>query len=524
MSPGPNDELKLLIEWSSPWQEFVTALRPALAKSQKPLAGEARTNIFPYRGILFAWILETALLIAVIVIPAHIAFLRPYEPPQMPKYDVIYFSGDELPQTEDLGGAKAGQSGRAGGKSAFHRTQVIHVSRGDSLREQVVDAPKLDLPQTDSAVKNLLAYKAVPGPAPAEGLKPSMKTPVLEQNAAGPAPDIDRQKLRAAPAMNAMVVPPSPSGMQRLPEVHVPGSQMVQVIPPPVSAPEQITNSQAKLTLPANLVAPPPVQITSAGVSKGPGFGSGDWQRQIVPPPVQVGSSGNGHAMGGMGTANVVAPPVAISGAPTGNSMIASLGRPGVVPPPVQIGGGGNSLGGHGLSGMGGGGSSVVPPPADISGTGSLSGHGHGNRGNGFGSPLDAGSVAAPPSGTGGNAAGNGIVVSSRPGSKVGVPGGGGAGSLALSPAGGLKPGYGGPGTGTGIAQGEGPGAGISGEGSGSSNTGNGPGADLNARNGISPYPGPGGAGTGERQQAGNARRLGARRQQCDYASKLFRR
>ena len=25
-----NEELKLLVEWSSPWQEFLTAIRPAL--------------------------------------------------------------------------------------------------------------------------------------------------------------------------------------------------------------------------------------------------------------------------------------------------------------------------------------------------------------------------------------------------------------------------------------------------------------------------------------------------------------
>jgi len=174
---------------------------------------------------------------------------------------------------------------------------------------------------------------------------------------------------------------------------------------------------------------------------------------------------------------------------------MASLGRPGVVPPPVQIGGG--SLEAKGMSGLHGSGVSVVPPPADISSAASFSGHGRGNRGIGFGSPGDVGSVAAPPSNAGGSAAGSGVVLSSRPGSKVGVPGSGGAGALALSPAGGLKPGLGGPGGGTGIAQGEGSGAGIKGQGTGAASSGNGSGADLNARNGISPYPGPGGAGTG---------------------------
>jgi hypothetical protein len=491
-----NDELKLLVEWSSPWREFVTAIGPALGKSPKRLAGEARTGLFPYNGMLLGWVVEAALLIAFIVLPAKLAFIHAYQPPPLPKYDVIYYSGDELPQTEDLGGAKAGRTGQAGGKEAFHRTQVIRVARGDALREKVVDAPKLNLPESNSAVANLLAYKPVPGPAPEEGLKPSLRAPALEAQVAAPAPEIQQEKLRSAPTMSAMVVPPIPSGPQRnFTAVHVPGSQMVTVVPPPVSAPEQLSESRAKLTLPARVIAPPPTQIAEQGFGKGPGFGPSDLQRQIVPPPVQVSGSGNGRSMGGLGTADVVAPPVAISGPIGERSTMARLGRPGVVPPPVQIGGG--HLQAKGISGLQGGVASAVPPPVDISGTASLSGHGRGNRGNGFGSPGDVGSVVAPPSNTGGSASGSGIVLSSQPGSKVGVPGSGGAGSLALSPAGGLKPGLGGPGGGTGIAQGEGSGAAITGKGTGAANSGNGPGADLSAHNGISPFPGPGGAGTG---------------------------
>ena len=42
-----NDELKLLVEWSSPWQEFLTAIRPALGRSPEPLDGEAPPAWFP---------------------------------------------------------------------------------------------------------------------------------------------------------------------------------------------------------------------------------------------------------------------------------------------------------------------------------------------------------------------------------------------------------------------------------------------------------------------------------------------
>jgi hypothetical protein len=91
-------------------------------------------------------------------------------------------------------------------------------------------------------------------------------------------------------------------------------------------------------------------------------------------------------------------------------------------------------------------------------------------------------------------------VLSSDPGSKVGIPGSGSKGSLAMSPAGADKPGLGGSGGGASIGHGEGPGSGLTrekaSEGSGAGKTGTGLGSDPNARTGISPTLGPGGAGT----------------------------
>jgi hypothetical protein len=455
-----NHDLKLLIEWSSPWHEFLTAIGPAFTKSPRRLAGEARTNSFPYRGMLLSWLVEVILLLAAIMLPARLASLRPYQPPTMPKYDIIYFSGEELPQTEDRGGARAGRSGRAGGHEAHHPTQVIRVARGDVVREKIVDAPKLNLPQSSSAVANLMAYKPLPGPAPAEGLKHSRQAPKLAETPVAPAPEIDQQKMRKAPSLNAAIVPPPPSATQRdLTSIPVPGSQAISVVPPPVSAPEQITNLHSQLTMPApTVVAPAPTQVARDLKARGPGSGAGELQKEIVPPPVQTaGTASDRRSLGGLGDANVV-------------------------PPPVQVAG--NSL--H-----------VVPPPPTISGGASAGGLGSGNRGKGLGGPLDAGSVTAPPSNTGGNTSGNGIVLSSQPGSKVGVPGGAGAGSLALSPAGGNKLGIGEGQGGEGIARGAGPGGGFSGEGPGAAKSGPGPGTDAAAHGGISPYPGPGGAGTG---------------------------
>jgi hypothetical protein len=464
-----NDAPNFLIEWPSRWDEFLTAIGPAFGRSPKRLAGEAQTGLFPYWGILVSWAFELLLLVAAIVIPAKLASMRPYEPPPKPKYDIIYYTGNELPKTEDLGGAEAGRSGRSGGREAFHPTQTIRVARGTTVRETVADAPKLNLPVSNSAVANLLALKSLPGPAPAEGMRSSLRAPTLSQTAVAPAPQVNEQ-LRAAPTLNAGVVPPSATAPQReLSQLRLPGSQAVQVIAPPVSAPEQMRDLNPRLALPAPTVVAPAPTVTREITPMGPGFGAQQLEKQIVPPPVQVsGSSAEHRGVSGFGSAAVVPPTVQLGAGSTQRSMAGGMGS----------------------------GSTVVPPPPSVGSGGSITGQGRGNRGTGFGGALDAGVAAAPPSSNGGGNA-SGVVVSSQPGSKVGMPGSGGSGALAMSPAGGDKLGLGGAGGGGGIGHGDGPGSGFSGPGSGAGKEGAGPGSDPNARGGISPYPGSGGAGTG---------------------------
>ena len=463
------DAPKLLVEWSSPWQEFLTSIRPALSRSPAHLAGEARSELFPYRGMLATWLVEIVLILVAIILPARLAMMRPYTPLPFPKYDVIYFSGDELPRTEDQGGARAGRSGRAGGKEGHHRTQTIRVARGDALREKVVDAPKLNLPRSDSAVANLLAYKKIPGPAPTEGLKASRTAPSLTQNAViAPPPEVKDDKPRAAPALSTSIIAPAQNSRD-VTSIRVPGSHPVQVIPPPVSAPEEVTVLNPKLTLPLpSVIAPPPSQVPRQVATQGPGWGPGDLHKQVIPPPAQLGNATSSRQpVGGLGSNTVVPPPVAVAGG--------SLQR----------------------SAAGGLGGSVVPPPPSLPTGAGIGGNGSGKRGAGLGGPLDTGSAAAPPSNAGGNANGTGVVVSSQPGSKVGVPGAGGTGALALSPSGGATPGIGGSGGGLGIGRGTGPGSGFSGQGTGAAASGTGVGSDSTAHGGISPYPGPGGAGSG---------------------------
>jgi hypothetical protein len=603
-----HDEPKLLVEWSPRWQEFVTSIGPAFSRSGPRLAGEAPDTLMPYRGMLKSFSIQLLLLFMAIVMPHEIDHLRPYAAPKVRPYEVIYYSGDELPRTQDLGGAQSGATGRAGGQEAHHRTQTIHVARGASLTPQVVDAPNLKLPSSSDAVANLLAVKANPGPPPAEGSRstltapslpanviapaqvnvtreqsrggialnsvvppaPSVRsdhtlyTPALDPSIIAPAPNISRDRApsqpslkpnvigpasasvsrdraRSSPALSASVIPPAPAAAGR--EVSPSRVQMndVAVVPPPVSAPERESGRNAKLNLPApSVIAPPPSAdsardlrrlesgagaVSTAVVPPPPAtpasnsmlsniigkfFGTQD----VVPPPPAVspgsgsGTGRNASAPGGSLGSNVILPPPQVGGSTggsdtaargSGRSQSTSLGGSNVIPPPPLVSGSGTgSPSGSGNSGGSGNGTlladNVIPPPPSV-GTGSgISGTGR--TGYGLGGPGDVGLVLAPPKSAGGNSDKAGIVISSQPGSKVGIPGTGGKGSFAMSPSGGETPGLGGSGGGSGIGRGDGPGSGLTGEGSGTGKTGTGNGSDLNARGGISPTPGPGGAGT----------------------------
>src|SRR5882762_3465899 len=530
---------RLLVEWSSPWEEFKSALRPALTRPPKRLAGEAPIGMFPYRGMLVSWLLECLLLIALIVLPEHFVSLEIPTPSTRPQQDVIYYSGNELPQTNDRGGAQSGKSGRAGGQQAHHPTQTIRVARGDKPSEKVVDAPKINLPHSDSAVANLLAFKPNPGPPPAEGLRSSLIAPTLpamtmamtavppspELNSSSsqtttrrssalttsvipPAPEVSRTPTRTSPILNAAIVPPAPNvsrdkmraanplaptvvapaprdEQRDLADSRVPLTQSVDVVAPPVSAPQREVSSTPKLTLPAPaIVAPPPSQV-SRDLNSWGSSATGDLRTKPVPPPPTASGGGSRSRASGVGTlaTQVVPPPASIDGSGIRGSQ------------------GNGSTGNAGQSGRSAGSlldsADVVPPPPGLGGGKALSGSGRGNKGTGAGGPLDLGSSVAPPRNAGGNAAGNGVVISSQPGTKVGLPNSTGGGAIAMSPSGTAKSGLGGSGGGLGIGKGNGPGSGLQGEGSGAGREGTGRGSDPNAHGGISPYPGPGGAGTG---------------------------
>ncbi len=163
------DAPQLLIEWSSPWREFLAAIGPAIRPSPPRLGFETQAGLFPVRGMVLAMLLEIAALAGTMALRLERIQPTSFEAPPI-AHDVIYFSADELPRTEDLAGAAGGKAGRSGGASMRH-TQTIKVARDEIVRERVADAPRLDLPKSDSQLRNLLAYQADAGPAPAESLR-----------------------------------------------------------------------------------------------------------------------------------------------------------------------------------------------------------------------------------------------------------------------------------------------------------------------------------------------------------------
>ena len=90
----------------------------------------------------------------------------------------------------------------------------------------------------------------------------------------------------------------------------------------------------------------------------GPGFGAGELQKQVVPPPVQVNDDS------------------------AERRNISGLGGTSVVPPAVQLVRAPRSVPGGGIGKRHG--DAVVPPPPSVSGGGSLTGQGRGNRGAGW--------------------------------------------------------------------------------------------------------------------------------------------
>ncbi|HTM42651.1 MAG TPA: hypothetical protein VL177_17165 [Terriglobales bacterium] len=496
MSRAP-EAPKFLIEWEPRWKAFATALSPAMQRSPRHLQGECRAGMFPASGMVVAWVLEIALLLVVITLPNTLQFMQTFTPPVHPKYEVIYFSGDYLPQTTDTGGAQAGHTGKSGGRTAMNKQQVIKVARGDSLTQQVVDVPKLKLPPSRDAVANLIAIAAAkPGPPPTEGLQMAKPKLTLPEDAIPPEVKVARDKLSKLPDISAQAVAPPVDDISR-DQLRAGPNMAAQVVPPSV----QIERNKLLRTpaLGVTVVRPAPTVAGNIERVRAPQL-----QAEVVPPPV----SARDVQYDNPNPKLALPPPTPVQPAPATNSLAKEIwsaagslfggGTKNVVPPPVQPTAGfsdGKPLGAGLARGLTGG-PGVVPPPPNLAGDG-LAGSGKSGGSTGETGQLAALRPAPVMGPSGGNPNGSGVVMSMQPGEKVGMPGDAAGGALAMSRTGGGRPGVGGEGNGAGIGKGTGAGSGKVGEGSGAADTGTGFGAKLNAKGGISPAPGRGGAGSG---------------------------
>ena len=462
------DAPQLLIEWSSPWREFFAAIGPALRPSPPRFRLETRAGLFPFRGMLLTMLLEIAALAGAMVLPRN-----GVQPASLqvapPAHEVIYFSTDELPRTEDLAGAAGGKAGRSGGASLRH-TQAIRVARDELVRERVADAPRLDLPKSDSQIRNLLAYRADAGPAPAEELALKRQAPQMAMAVVPPPPEISASavqhpELPQTRLANPAVVPP-PVEISQYVLARRSLLATTTVVPPPVSAPVQITSRPARLTLPAEAVVAPPAEISHAIQSR---HASGEFIPRVVPPPVELAPVRTSSPVAALsGKPTVAPPPIEMQNAQP--RAVRGLGNAAVAPPPPAIA---SMRRDRTLTAAN---VSVLPPP-DLTAASNHNSAGAAGIGNG------------PPS------SGAGVVVSPQPGSRPGLPTNSEKATLAMSPSGSATSGAAGSGNGSGIGRGGSPGNAPAGVGSGSTAVGAGRGASAYDRPGNSSTPGPGGAG-----------------------------
>lgn len=438
---------KLLVEWPPRWQEFKSSIRPAFARSGRRLAGEAPLGIYHYRGLIAALLLQAFLVFILIVLPREVQRLRPYAAPRLQAEQVIYYSADELPRTEDLGGAASGASGHAGGREAHHRTQTIHVARGKSLAQQVVDAPNLKLPVSTGAVANLLAFKSVrpiPGPPPAEGLHSSVSAPNLPANVIAPpsnvsrepsrrgvtltsivppAPDVSSNHSRSAPSLNSAVVPPAPSVQSEHP-LYVPKLD-ASIIGPAPNVNLSRDRSRSAPALNSTVIAPASIRISSDQMRSAPALRGSviapaptTLQHEVspsrvemnnvavVPPPVSAPEHDSGRvAKLTMPTPSVVAPPPSADARelPRLESGRLQSASSTVVPPPPTQAANGSFV--SSIIGKLFGTQDVVPPPPSVS-SASTAGTSR-NSAGGLGSATSANVVPPPPS-VGGSKTGSG--------------------------------------------------------------------------------------------------------------------
>jgi len=332
--------------------------------------------------MLPSYAIEAFVIFAALAIQVKVAELRPYVVPTIRNHDVVYYSGDELPRTEDLGGAQAGAAGRAGGQQAHHRTQTIKIARGGSLASQVVDAPDVNLQSLRDPVANLLAIRPNIGPPPVEGLHSARRAPTLPASVVAAMPDVIHDYTRNAIHLDsAVAAPPSVTRDRALtaPNLSAPMISPTMIAPPPSVADDH--RLVAPLMVPAvvpaapsiprdhRLTAPrldPSVVAAAPNVSNDRVRSSPSLSASVIPAAPSVLAHDVTSTPVRMAEATVVAPPVSAPERAGARASKVTLPAPAVVAPPpsADVSGDMRRLANGGISPA-----TVVPaPPAQPAG------------------------------------------------------------------------------------------------------------------------------------------------------------
>jgi len=118
-----------------------------------------------------------------------------------PEHDTItYVPTSKLPAVRSSDGAQRGAYGAAGARQSFRPTQAIRVARGGKIQQEIVQTPHLNLPTTDEALADLLAFGRQRSPKlAAQPLRVAGgRSPMAQRRAALSAPTIRPSQTRNA--------------------------------------------------------------------------------------------------------------------------------------------------------------------------------------------------------------------------------------------------------------------------------------------------------------------------------------
>lgn len=430
MSAPPNlrpaEFPRLLVDWEPPWRSFASSLRAALGKAPK----STTKPYLPVRGLAFSLVAHLVVASLMLWLPLPHATGRAKGVAELLKQHAVYYHADSLPSVTDASGAAAGWAGRSGGNQAHRPAPAVRLARGDKMRPQIVEAPTLRLPKTESPA-DLIGFSS-PAPAiPAAAAQANKRilpaAPQLE--IVQPPTEVARLRLPSTPDQHPIAPPPP---------IQVEVADQAVRRPGRIAAPEAIqvppslvlsVNAKLRLPVAASLPAMPTTAVSRSGLR-----GEAVAQPQIIGPTPsarRAGLSGGFGALAELGSAAVSV--AENSDAKSGAGSVNGAGAGGDAPLAAVV-----------LSTSPG---SEFGAPSG-GGSGSLSASPHGRRTEGIGTGNGAGSGIAAGAGSGSARSGKG------PG---GAESGSGRGESRAAVTG-ISPGKGRGGAGTDAAQ---PGTGI---------------------------------------------------------------